>query len=44
MRPGSQKYQLLTIELNEKYWVYTDYLAAAKDPDCGSVSTTVFWH
>ena len=30
VRSGSQKYRLLT-ELKEKYCVYTDYLAAAKD-------------
>jgi hypothetical protein len=38
VRSGSQKYRLLT-KLKEKYCVYTDYLAAAKDLDCGSVST-----
>ena len=46
VRPGSQKNRLLT-ELKEKYCVYTDYLAAAEDPDCGSVSTirvSVSWN
>jgi hypothetical protein len=46
VRPGSQKYRLLT-ELKEKYCVYIDYLAGAKDPDCDSVSTirvSVSWN
>ena len=46
VRPGSQKNRLLT-ELKEKYCVYTDYLAAVEDPDCGSVSTvriSVSWN
>ena len=42
----SEQTVLLT-ELKEKYCVYTDYLAPAKDPNCGSLSTirvSVSWN
>jgi hypothetical protein len=44
VRSGSQKYRLLTkpcTKLKEKYcvYMYTDYLAAVKDLDCGSVAS-----